>query len=122
MARFHLDTLGRRGIFYHDQPSCERALLEFDRLAAQAHDWNAYRAFEPEPVMLAFRKVFLGDLPGEAATSADAGLREDAPACEAGSLDEAQRRHGQLLARGARIPCCTGSRLEPAFECLAQPI
>jgi len=47
MARFHIDTLGTKGIYYHDQASCEQALLQFDRRATHGLDWNAYRDFEP---------------------------------------------------------------------------
>ena len=35
-------------------------MLTFDRAAAQQRDWNAYRDFEPGPVMATFERVFLG--------------------------------------------------------------
>lgn len=58
-ARFHLDTLAERGLYYHDARSLAELLLGFDRLAASQRDWNCYRAFEPAPVMQIFRDVFL---------------------------------------------------------------
>lgn len=58
-ARFHLDTLGSCGLYYHDQASCERLLLSFDRRKAAREDWNAYRAFAPAAVMAAFEATFL---------------------------------------------------------------
>lgn len=107
MARFHIDTLGQRGIYYHDQPSCERALLEFDRRAARQKDWNAYRAFEPELVMATFHKVFLCDAatvdagaPGECNTALSLPALNGQPVSEA----EAMRRREQLRTSGARMP------------------
>ena len=59
-ARFHLDVLGDKGLYYHDTHSLVELLLGFDREAARARgDWNAYKAFEPERVMAVFKKVFL---------------------------------------------------------------
>ena len=43
-ARFHIDTLGAKGLFYEDMPSLLRLILGFDRLDAKRHDWNAYSA------------------------------------------------------------------------------
>eukprot|EP00966_Prymnesium_polylepis_P031351 729275-Prymnesium_polylepis.2 len=58
-ARFHLDTLGQRGIYYSDCASLVRILHAFDRVDAPRHDWNAYRQFEPMHVMQTFKRVFL---------------------------------------------------------------
>ena len=62
-ARFHLDTLGEKGLFYDDVGSLVQILLTFDRTTAGAQpgalDWNAYRAFEPARVMPLFRTTFL---------------------------------------------------------------
>lgn len=58
-ARFHLDTLGSKGLYYHDKESLVRLLLSFDRVGVRTRDWNAYRAFAPEKVMQTFKKVFL---------------------------------------------------------------
>lgn len=58
-ARFHLDTLGERGIYYSDCASLVRILSTFDRVDAPRHDWNAYRQFEPATVMQTFKRVFL---------------------------------------------------------------
>lgn len=62
-ARFHLDTLGSKGLYYHDTPSLLTLLRSFDRLAARRKDWNAYRQFEPGPVMQTFDKVFIRGKP-----------------------------------------------------------
>ena len=59
LARFHLDTLGGQGLLYHDATSLRELLLGFDRDASARRDWNAFRAFEPEPVMAQFASVFL---------------------------------------------------------------
>ena len=61
-ARFHLDVLGDKGLYYHDTHSLVELLLGFDREVARARgDWNAYKAFEPERVMAVFKKVFLDE-------------------------------------------------------------
>ena len=57
-ARFHLDALGDKGLYYHDLESLLQILQTFDR--TRVGDWNAYRDFAPEPVMESFRRVFLG--------------------------------------------------------------
>ena len=59
LASFHIQALGSRGLFYHDQASCEQLLLGFDRVAAKKKDWNAYRQFEPAKVMAIFWEVFI---------------------------------------------------------------
>ena len=59
MANFHLQALGARGLCYHDQPSCEKLLLTFDKHAVKGRDWNAYRAFAPDKVMRTFWDVFI---------------------------------------------------------------
>ena len=64
MARFHIDTLGSKGLFYHDQHSCEQLMLTFDRREAKLKDWNAYRAFQPSKVMATFKAVFLDSTEG----------------------------------------------------------
>ena len=62
-ARFHIDTLGAKGLFYSDADSLVKILLNFDRTQAGAQpgarDWNAYRGFAPEKVMQVFKRVFL---------------------------------------------------------------
>ena len=110
MARFHIDALGRRGLFYHDGASCERALLEFDAREARRHDWNAYRPYEPEAVMVTFRDVFLSDClrggppVGGAGGAGGAGL-VDGPL---GGADEAAaaQQYERLQLSGAAMPCC----------------
>ncbi len=57
--RFHLDTLGNLGLYYNDESSLKRQILEFDKIEASKADWNAYRAFLPEAVMQTFRDTFL---------------------------------------------------------------
>ena len=58
-ADFHLRALGDKALLYHDQASCVRRLLEFDRLAAKQKDWHAYRRFAPERVMAIFMQTFV---------------------------------------------------------------
>ena len=101
-ARFHIDALGAKGLFYHDEPSCEKLLLTFDRKAAQLKDWNAYRPFEPEKVMATFRKVFLE--PGLPGSGDELAERSEQAACS-GEEDEAKRTYQQLQGGGARMPC-----------------
>ena len=60
-ANFHLQTLGARGLYYHDARSLLQHITAFDRVAAKQRDWNAYRSFEPKPVMALFASVFLRD-------------------------------------------------------------
>jgi hypothetical protein len=63
-ARFHLDTLGDRGLYYHDHPSLMALLGSFDRQAARqrSHDYwrQPYAAYEPGRVMRTFASVFFG--------------------------------------------------------------
>ena len=93
-ARFHIDTLGQKGLFYHDQGSLEKQLLSFDRKSARLKDWNVYRQFEPEPVMATFRRVFLE--PGLASVEGEA---------EGGDEEAAKRMYQQLASGGGRMPC-----------------
>ncbi|KAL1498638.1 hypothetical protein AB1Y20_013951 [Prymnesium parvum] len=58
-ARFHLDVLGDRGLYYRDSASLIDLLLSFDRNQMKQRDWNAYGAFQPEKVMQTFKRVFL---------------------------------------------------------------
>ena len=103
MARFHIDALGRRGIYYHDAASCERALLDFDAEAARRIDWNAYRTYEPEPVMATFRNVFLRDvLMPSSLSKAEADER----LAYGGDEEEAKRAFERLVDSGAAMPCC----------------
>ena len=63
VARFHLDVLGDRGFYYHDQASCVKLLTTFDRDAARRRGWRHWQApyapFAPHAVMRAFRRHFL---------------------------------------------------------------
>ena len=58
-ARHHLDTLGKRGLYYDSKESLLRLLRTFDRTAARTGDWRAYTQYAPEVVMQTFRRVFL---------------------------------------------------------------
>ena len=58
-ARFHLDTLGSKGLFYSSKDELVGILTSFDRAAYRRKDNNAYRAFEPASVMKTFERVFL---------------------------------------------------------------
>ena len=60
-ARMHLDTLGAAGLYYWNLPSLMTLLLTFDRVAAAQRDWRAYSAYDREPVMRIFERVFLHD-------------------------------------------------------------
>ncbi len=85
----HLDVLRSARLerfFYSSRESLVRLLLRFDR-AARA-DYNAYRGFEPAPVMAIFEKVFLGAPPAPAplVDPAGAGTRP----CVDGADGEAQ--------------------------------
>lgn len=102
MARFHIDALGRRGLFYHDAASCERALLDFDAAEAKLVDWNAYRPYEPEPVMARFREVFLRDVLPAAGGE---GAAEESLGC-GGDEGEARRQFERLVDSGTAMPCC----------------
>ena len=58
-ARHHLDSLGKRGLYYDSKESLLRLLRTFDRTAARTGDWRAYTQYAPEVVMQTFRRVFL---------------------------------------------------------------
>ena len=68
-ARFHLDTLGSKGLYYHDAPSFIQAVVIFDRVKARQGDWNAYKQFEPCHVMKIFKRVFIDGAAEKAPTA-----------------------------------------------------
>ena len=58
-ARHHIETLGKRGLYYDSKESLLRLLRTFDRTAARTGDWRAYTQYAPEVVMQTFRRVFV---------------------------------------------------------------
>ena len=60
-ARTHLNILGSKAIQYNSSSQLASLLKNFNRTQAAKGDWNAYRRYEPEPVMRQFQKVFMGD-------------------------------------------------------------
>ena len=58
-ARFHLDTLGSKGLYYRDKASLLRLLRTFNRTWARTVDWRAYQEYAPPAVMRRFEAVFL---------------------------------------------------------------
>jgi hypothetical protein len=58
-ARFHLDTLGSKGLYYSNAEELVKLLTSFEPQTSRKKDHNAYRAFEPAAVAATFDKVFL---------------------------------------------------------------
>lgn len=58
--RNHIFTLKDKGIYYNNAEELENILLNFKKEPDK--DWNAYREFSPENVMLKFKKVFIDTL------------------------------------------------------------
>ncbi len=56
---YHIETLGKRGLYYDSKESLLRLLRTFDRTAARTGDWRAYTQYAPEVVMRTFRRVFV---------------------------------------------------------------
>tara|TARA_B100000902_G_scaffold373367_1_gene401245 strand:- start:6969 stop:8843 length:1875 start_codon:yes stop_codon:yes gene_type:complete len=54
--RFHLETLGDKGIYYQDQETFRSAILNFRKTN---EDVRCYTDFEPEKVMKIFEQVFV---------------------------------------------------------------
>ena len=55
----HVEYLGDKGLWYHDTESLKKIILSLNRKDIQKRDWNAYKEFTPEKVMLQFKKVFI---------------------------------------------------------------
>jgi hypothetical protein len=55
----HLELLKERAIIYTDPQDLANKLVGFNKEAAKKLDWNAYRDYEPEKVMLEFQKYLV---------------------------------------------------------------
>lgn len=93
-ARMHLDTLGTRGIYYHDEASLITQLLSFDRVAAAHADWRSYSAYDRHSVMRTFEHVFLQE----------------------GAVAAARRQRGALR-RSDSVPASAYEMIASASEC-----
>jgi hypothetical protein len=60
--RHHLDALGAKGMYYHDEASLLALLHSFNRTDAARRDWRAYSEYAPQPVMRRFAATFLPEL------------------------------------------------------------
>lgn len=58
----HLEILGEKSIIYNDYDSLVEILTNFKKYKVLKNDWNAYREYTPEKVMIEFNKVFLENL------------------------------------------------------------
>lgn len=56
----HIDMLGDTGIYYDDGDDLEGILTSLTHAEVAGKDWNRYRSFTPEAVMVQFNQVFLG--------------------------------------------------------------
>ncbi len=105
-ARYHLDVLGERGVYYRDKKSLLQQIITFDRAAARQKDNNCYRAFEPQVVMETFRRVLIdGADRAHAAREASGGAAgaEEAPRLDP-ELEKVMREADAELAETVRIP------------------
>jgi len=57
--RNHINTLGDKGIYYHDYTSLYNILINFKKHKNEDIDWNCYQNYTPEKVMEQFNKIFL---------------------------------------------------------------
>jgi len=57
--RNHIDTLGNKGIYYHDYNSLCNILMNTQKLDIEGKEWNRYQEYTPEKVMEQFNKIFL---------------------------------------------------------------
>jgi hypothetical protein len=57
--RFHIETLGDKGIYYDDQKSLVNILMNLQKSDIEGKEWNCYQAYTPEKVMDQFNKVYL---------------------------------------------------------------
>ena len=57
--RNHIDTLGDKGIYYHDYNSLYNILMNIQRSDIEGKEWNCYQEYTPEKVIEQFNKIFL---------------------------------------------------------------
>lgn len=57
--RFHIETLGDKGIYYHDYDSLVNILMNIQRSDIEGKEWNCYQEYTPEKVMAHFNKTYL---------------------------------------------------------------
>jgi hypothetical protein len=57
--RFHIETLGDKGIYYHDYKSLYDILMNIQKSDIEGKEWNCYQEYTPEKVMEQFNKIFL---------------------------------------------------------------
>jgi hypothetical protein len=57
--RNHIDTLGDKGIYYHDYNSLYNILMNIQKSDIEGKEWNRYQEYTPEKVMEQFNKIFL---------------------------------------------------------------
>jgi hypothetical protein len=57
--RFHIETLGDKGMYYDDYNSLCNILLNIQKLDIEDKEWNCYQAYTPENVINHFNQVYL---------------------------------------------------------------
>jgi len=57
--RFHIETLGDKGIYYDDYNSLVNILMNIQHSDIKGKEWNCYQEYTPEKVMEQFNKIYL---------------------------------------------------------------
>ena len=57
--RNHIETLGNKGIYYHDYQSLYNILSNIQKTDIEGKEWNCYQEYNPEKVMNQFNNIFL---------------------------------------------------------------
>lgn len=57
--RNHIEMLGDKGIYYISQDELLNILLNIEKIDIKGKDWNCYKDFTPENVIIKFNNVFL---------------------------------------------------------------
>ena len=55
----HVHLLGNKAIWYTNEKDLTEILLNFNPKIESQKDWNAYKEYTPEKVMLTFKKIYL---------------------------------------------------------------
>ena len=101
--RAHLDILGSKGLYYHDEPSLRNMLTTFDATRARGGNWNAYESFTPDLVMKRFRDVFILEEEGTTAVEVDAINGRQRGAGDHDSESDIQQQIQSVSAQAQRL-------------------
>ena len=96
----HVNELGERALYYHDQVSLMALLRGFDRSAPLSNRWGGYRGYSPRHVMSRFNEVFnVNRYPPQGCSAGDRS------GCRRATLDYNPSHEHWLRRAGGRREC-----------------